>query len=202
MGWADKARKAGVVVAIAAAASFGLSPSGEDLVINHEGNVRVVYLDPVNIPTVCVGHTGTVSRADVGKRFSEDTCRRLLREDVTTAVAAVRRSVRVPITQNQFDALVSLAFNIGAGAFHSSTLVRKLNAGDYRGAGEQFHRWVYAGGKRLNGLVKRRADEAALFMKDIDTYDTGPEERDGALDKGIRGTARTARRRELELATV
>ncbi len=76
---------------------------------------------------------------------------------------AVRRYVRVPLKQHQFDALVSLSFNIGAGAFHRSTLLRKLNAGDVAGAAQQFHVWKWAGGRVQSGLIIRRAAERALF---------------------------------------
>ncbi|WP_230951259.1 lysozyme, partial [Xylella fastidiosa] len=76
---------------------------------------------------------------------------------------AVRRYVRVPLKQQQFDALVSLSFNIGAGAFHRSTLLKRLNAGDVAGALEQFHVWKWAGGSIQSGLIIRRAAERALF---------------------------------------
>ena len=68
------------------------------------------------------------------------------------------------MNQNQFDALVSLAYNIGTGAFNKSTLVKKLNAGDIRGAADQFDVWINAGGKRMQGLVNRRAREKALYL--------------------------------------
>jgi lysozyme len=125
--------------------------------------VKAVYLDPVGIPTACVGHTKTVTRADVGKQLSEEVCLRMLDADTADAQAAVRRSVTVPITQEQYDALVSFAFNVGGGALHSSTLVRKLNAGECWGAGAEFPRWDKARGRVLPGLVKRRADERTLF---------------------------------------
>ena len=74
---------------------------------------------------------------------------------------ALKQCVRVSLHQYECDAFVSLAYNIGSGAFCGSTLVRKLNAGDYAGACAEIDRWVYAGGKRLPGLVKRRAEERA-----------------------------------------
>ena len=78
--------------------------------------------------------------------------------------SAVYENVKVGLNQNQFDALVSLTYNIGIGAFSKSTLLKKLNAGDYKGTSNQFDVWVNAGGKRLDGLVKRRAKEKALFL--------------------------------------
>jgi lysozyme len=77
----------------------------------------------------------------------------------------VNNSVTIPLNQNQFDALVSLAYNIGTGAFSKSTLVKKLNTGDIRGAADQFDVWVNAGGKRMQGLVNRRTKEKTLFLK-------------------------------------
>ncbi len=76
-----------------------------------------------------------------------------------------RPSVTVPLNQNQFDALVSLTYNIGSGAFNNSTLLKKLNKGDYQGAADQFLVWNKAGGKVMKGLVRRREAEQALFLK-------------------------------------
>lgn len=121
-----------------------------------------VYLDPVGIPTVCVGHTGTVTHADVGKDLSH-LCAQLLAEDTNEAQSSVRQAVTVKITQAQYDALVSFTFNVGGGALRSSTLLRKLNAGDCWGAAAEFDRWVNARGRKLPGLVKRRADERRQF---------------------------------------
>lgn len=75
----------------------------------------------------------------------------------------MRRNVKVPLSQGQFDALTSFTFNLGAGALASSTLLKKLNAGDCAGAQKEFGRWVHAGGEVLQGLVRRRAAEAKLF---------------------------------------
>ena len=84
--------------------------------------------------------------------------------DLKKFEAAVNNAVKIPLNQNQFDALVSLAYNIGTNAFSKSTLVKKLNANDIRGAADQFDVWVNAGGKRMQGLVNRRAREKALFI--------------------------------------
>ncbi|ACO74987.1 Lysozyme [Laribacter hongkongensis HLHK9] len=81
--------------------------------------------------------------------------------DVQKFEGALKQCVRVPLHQHEYDAFVSLAYNIGSGAFCSSTLVQKLNAGDYAGACAEIDRWTYAGGIRLPGLVKRRAEERA-----------------------------------------
>ena len=73
----------------------------------------------------------------------------------------------MPLSQSQFDALVSLVFNIGGGAFRKSTLLQKLNAGDYAGASNEFMRWIKAKGRVLGGLVTRRAAERALFLSEV-----------------------------------
>jgi lysozyme len=144
------------------AAAFALSATGAGVLVMHEGTVPTVYLDPVGIPTVCVGHTKTVTRADVGKDLSH-LCAQLLASDTGDAQASVQRVVTVPITQAQYDALVSFTFNVGGGALRTSTLLRKLNAGDCWGAGAEFPRWNKARGRVLPGLVKRRADERRMF---------------------------------------
>lgn len=87
----------------------------------------------------------------------------LLADDVAWAESAVRSSVLVPLTQNQFDSLVSFTYNVGAGAFKASTLLRKLNAGDYAGASGQFGRWINASGQPLAALVTRRDAERQQF---------------------------------------
>lgn len=81
--------------------------------------------------------------------------------------AAVRDELRVPVTQGMFDALVSWTYNVGVGAMRTSTLMRKLNAGDYVGAAFEFDKWVKAGGQTMTGLVKRRDREQALFNAGI-----------------------------------
>jgi lysozyme len=145
------------------AAVLVLSGAGTAAIMHDEGSVKRVYLDPVGIPTVCVGHTSTVSKADVGRTFTDAQCAELLKADTAVAQAAVARLVKVPITQGQYDALVSFTFNVGASNLKSSTLLRKLNAGDCRGAAAEFPRWNRAKGTVLPGLTTRRARERATF---------------------------------------
>jgi lysozyme len=147
------------------AAVMTLSVAGASGIVYHEGTVGKVYLDPVGIPTVCVGHTRTVTKADVGKDMSAQ-CAQLLVSDTKAAQSAVGRLVLVPVTQAQYDALVSFTFNVGEGNLRSSTLLLKLNSYDCHGAAAEFPRWNKARGKVLPGLVKRRADERITFEQD------------------------------------
>ncbi len=148
------------------AATLVISATGIAGITQYEGEVHKVYLDPVGIPTVCAGHTATVSRKDVGKTFTTERCSELLRSDVSAASVAVARLVKVPVTQAQYDALVSFTFNVGSGSLASSTLLRKLNAGDCHGAASQFDRWNKANGRVLPGLTARRAWERSIFEPD------------------------------------
>ena len=148
------------------AATFVLSAAGLYSLLADEGMRNTAYLDVANIPTICVGHTAGVKVGDVA---SDEVCRELLKQDVRTAEAAVRAGVAVPITQEQFDALVSWTFNVGADAATASTLLRKLNAQDCHGAAAEFSRWdksrVRGVLRPVAGLTARRAKERALFEK-------------------------------------
>lgn len=139
-----------------AAGLLALSSIGALGIVAHEGMRRVAYVDPVGVVTVCAGHTKT---AKLGQVKTEAECAELLKQDVKHAEAAVRRLVKAPVTQEQFDALVSFVFNVGETSFAKSTLLKKVNAFDCWGAGAEFTRWTYAGGVQLPGLVNRRADE-------------------------------------------
>jgi lysozyme len=148
------------------AATLAISAAGLTGIQHFEGTEQKVYLDPVGIPTVCTGHTATVTSRDVGKTFSDAQCATLLKADTGAAQAAVRRLVLVPVSQGQYDALVSFTFNVGGGALGSSTLLRKLNAGDCHGAAAEFPRWNKARGRVLPGLTARRAWEQGIFEAD------------------------------------
>ena len=145
------------------------SAAGLKIIKEHEGFRAIAYLCPAGVPTIGYGHTSTVRAEDVGvKRISKAEAERLLLGDVADAEADVRRLVLYPLDQGQFDALVSFVFNLGGARFGRSTLLRKLNARDKAGAALEFARWNKGrvGGKLvvLPGLVRRRAEEAALFM--------------------------------------
>ena len=139
-----------------AAGLLALSSIGALGIISHEGMKRVAYRDPVGIVTVCAGHTAT---AKLGQVKTEAECAELLKQDVKYAEQAVKRLVKVPLTQEQFDALVSFTFNVGETSLAKSTLLKKINNFDCWGAGKEFIKWTYAGGQQLPGLVIRRAAE-------------------------------------------
>jgi lysozyme len=133
------------------------------LIKKHEGLRLEAYLPtPNDVWTIGYGHTHTAKK---GQKITEAQAEELLRRDIAWAEEAVNESVVVPLTQNQFDALVSFVFNVGVGAFSKSTLLRLLNAKDYEGAANQFLRWNKQKGKVLNGLTKRREEERRLFLE-------------------------------------
>jgi len=135
------------------------SDAGVRFLMAEEGVRNEAYPDPAAgwaIPTIGVGHTGPdVRRGDV---WSDDKVMEVLRADLAGWENLICANVDVPLTQNQFDALVSWCHNVGAGAFKGSTLLRKLNAGDYAGASAEFPKWCIP-----DMLVGRRARERALF---------------------------------------
>ena len=144
-----------------------ISPSGIDLICNFEGKRLTAYDDGVGVWTIGFGTTVYPNGIKVmkGDTCTEAQAKTYMAHDLKKFEAAVNKAVTVQLNQNQFDALVSLAYNIGTNAFSKSTLVKKLNANDIRGAADQFDVWVNAGGKRMQGLVNRRTVEKALFLK-------------------------------------
>ena len=146
--------------------SMSVSNKGVDLICEFEGKRLVAYDDGVGVWTIGFGtikyHNGV--RVKKGDTCTLDQAKEYMRHDLIEFEHTVNSSVKVPLNQNQFDALVSLAYNIGSNAFKSSTLVKKLNTGDYQGAADQFDVWVNGGGKRIQGLVNRRDREKLLFL--------------------------------------
>jgi len=143
-----------------------INAASQNLIKSYEGLRPTAYLDAVGVPTIGWGHTKTVTKADVGRKtISQAEAQRLFDADIAEFEKAVARLVTVPLTENQRGALVSFAYNLGAGNLGSSTLLKKLNAKDYKGAQAEFGKWNRAGGKVLAGLTKRRAAEAELFGK-------------------------------------
>jgi len=137
------------------------SPAGIALICRFEGCKLDAYRDSVGVETIGYGHTG--AGVSEGLHIDQARAEQLLASDLVTFECQVSSAVRVPLSQNQFDSLVSLSFNIGAGAFRNSSLLKRLNGGDYRGAASEFGRWVHAGAEVSPGLVARRASEQAMF---------------------------------------
>lgn len=148
--------------------------AGVSLIQEFEGFVPTWYPDPAHgwkVPTIGYGHTSAAGSPQYATSKSltltKDEARAILQRDLATYEADVKRLVTVPLNQNQFASLVSFTYNLGAGNLGNSTLLRKLNAGDYAGAADEFPRWNKAGGKVLAGLVRRRAAERDLFLKPV-----------------------------------
>jgi len=144
-----------------------LSTQGLDLIIEFEGLHEKMpdgrykaYRCPAGVWTIYAGCTEGVSE---GMIVTEAEGKAMLATEMEKHAAAVQRLVTVPLTQGQYDALVSFSYNVGSGALGGSTLLKLLNAGDYEGARGQFGKWTKAAGVELAGLVRRRAREAEVF---------------------------------------
>nr|WP_269841900.1 lysozyme [Enterobacter asburiae] len=142
------------------------SDKGIALIKKFEGCKLTAYQDSVGVCTIGYGWTQPVDGKPirVGMTIKQETAERLLKTGLVSYESDVSRLVKVGLTQGQFDALVSFTYNLGARALSTSTLLRKLNAGDYAGSADEFLRWNKAGGKVLNGLTRRREAERALFL--------------------------------------
>jgi lysozyme len=150
---------------IAVAGAGALAIAGV-LVDYFEGRQNVPYQDPGGVWTVCEGHTSNVTP---GRQYSDAECDALKAQDLAKADAAVQRLVKVPLTDAQRAALIDFTFNLGEGALAGSTLLKRLNAGDYAGACDEYSRWVNA---KVNGklqplpsLVTRREAEEWLCLQ-------------------------------------
>ncbi|MBD8556278.1 lysozyme [Rhizobium sp. CFBP 8762] len=142
------------------------SANGRKLIAEHEGNMLTAYQDSVGVWTIGVGHTSAAGAPVVtkGMKITAAQSDEILSRDLANTEKEVRDLLKVDVTQNEFDALVSLGFNIGGTALGKSTLIRKLNAGDWAGAADQFLVWNKAKGRVLAGLTKRRKAERTLFL--------------------------------------
>ncbi len=141
-----------------------ISKQGLDLICRFEGFSPVIYICPAGYPTIGYGHLITeANKEQFLGGVDEDEALELLRSDAGKAERAVLRLISVPLTQGQFDALVSFTFNLGSGALQRSTLRRKVNREEHADVPAELVKWVWAGGRKLKGLVKRRAAEAKLY---------------------------------------
>lgn len=151
------------------------------LIKSAEGFVDHWYPDPAHgwaVPTVGYGHTDAAGEpkyaATKGKRFTEAEASAMLLRDLEAYEDDVRDLVKVPLNENQHSALTSFTYNLGKGNLAKSTLLKKLNKGDYAGAAAEFGKWVNAAGKPLPGLVKRREAERRLFLTPAQTMPPAP----------------------------
>ncbi|MGB1648674.1 MAG: lysozyme [Cycloclasticus sp.] len=142
-----------------------ITQDGIDLIKRFEGFSSTVYICPAGYPTIGYDHVVLDEEKDqFAAGIDQEQGEELLRKDAQVAERAVLRLITVPLTEGQFDALVSFTFNLGSGALQRSTLRRKLNRQEYVSAAKEFRRWVWAGGRKLKGLIKRREAEKALFI--------------------------------------
>ena len=164
-----------------------ISVAGANLIKHFESCLKKVgpdrftaYKCPAGVWTIGWGTTTEHGHSiKSGLVWSQAQCDAAFLNDMHIFESDVRRLVKVPLTQWQFDALVSFSYNVGAGAFAGSTLLKKVNAQDFDAAALEFHKWCKAKGKKLDGLVRRRASESLLFQNIAD------EDYDGKPDKVI-----------------
>jgi GH24 family phage-related lysozyme (muramidase) len=143
-----------------------ISNNGITLIKQFEGCKLQAYQDSVGVWTIGYGWTQPVDGKPVAKgmTITQQKANILLAEGVSQYEKGVTNLVTVAVNQNQFDSLVDFAYNLGVNALKGSTLLKKLNAGDYAGAAAEFPKWNKAGGKELAGLTRRREAEKSLFL--------------------------------------
>jgi lysozyme len=147
--------------------NFTVSPNGIKFIAGHEGEILRVYADPVGLLTLGVGHLLTAAEKKampLGTKITQKQSREYLAKDLQRFERAINAAVAVPITQNQFDALVSFAFNVGESAFKRSSVLRNLNNRKFAAAADSLLAWNKAGGRVLKGLTRRRKEERELFL--------------------------------------
>ncbi|HEY9761730.1 MAG TPA: lysozyme [Trichocoleus sp.] len=146
--------------------SKAINSAGLEIIKHFEGIRLKAYQDSVGVWTIGYGHTSMAGPPHVtpGMTISAAEAETILKRDLGVFEKGVDDAVTATVNSDQFSALVSFAFNVGLGNLRNSTLLKKLNAGDSKGAAEEFLRWSYAGGKQLPGLLRRRRAERALFL--------------------------------------
>lgn len=134
--------------------------TGLDLIKQFEGLKLESYVCPAG--KITIGY-GTTKGVKLGQKITKDQAEKMLMDEYLQCESQVAKLITVPLKQHQLDALVSFVYNLGSGQLLGSTLRRKLNSGDYQGAAMEFDKWVFAKGKKLIGLVNRRAAERKMF---------------------------------------
>ena len=145
--------------------SLRINEAGKGLIKEFEGLRLTSYLCPAQVWTIGFGST---DRIMPGMTITKERAEELLDEDLVRFEKGVLSAVKVDLNENQFSALVSFAFNVGLNAFDDSTLLKKLNWGDYEGAADEFKRWIWSDDRILEGLVRRREAERELFLSAVD----------------------------------
>ncbi|MGB4191945.1 MAG: lysozyme [Rickettsiales bacterium] len=141
-----------------------ITSNGLQLIKRFEGFSSTIYLDVADLPTIGYGHLIKPHEKHLYKNgITETEAIALLKQDIALAEHAVIRLINVPLNNNQFDALVSFTFNLGAGTLQRSTLRAKLNKQEYWAAPREFMRWIYAEGQKVPGLIIRRMAEVELY---------------------------------------
>lgn len=141
-----------------------VTEEGLNLIKRFEGFSPKIYICPAGYPTIGYGHVMLAhEREQFAAGITQAEATELLRKDVRIAERAVLRLISVPLADGQFDALVSFTFNLGAGALQCSTLRRKVNRGEHQAVPAELVKWVWAAGKRMPGLVRRRKAEALVY---------------------------------------
>lgn len=135
------------------------------IVKKYEGCKLEAYKCPADVWTVGVGHTG--SDVCEGLKWTQAQADAALNKDLLRALNDARKVIDVGLNDKQMAAIVSFVFNLGIGNFRNSTLLKKINKGDFLGASKEFLKWTYGGGRQLPGLVARREAEAKLFMEHV-----------------------------------
>ena len=142
-----------------------ITQEGLDLICRFEGFSPVIYICPAGYPTIGYGHLITeANKEQFLDGIDELEALDLLKIDVQKAEKAVLRLINVPLTDGQFDALVSFTFNLGGGALQRSTLRRKVNRQEHSAVPAEFMKWVWAGGRKQKGLVRRRKAESKNYV--------------------------------------
>lgn len=154
-------------------AGLSVSDRGIAFIARHEGFKPSVYKDPAGLDTIGYGHKVKAGEK-FGPKLGNEEARRLLLADIATAEAAVHKQVKVTLAQQQYDALVSFVFNVGGQAFASSTLLKQLNAGNYKSAATEMLRWcnirLQGKVKPSPGLLARRVAEQTMFHESMKNY--------------------------------
>jgi lysozyme len=143
-----------------------LSPRGKSLIKSWEKLMLTAYKDQGGKDTIGWGH---LMKKGEPRTINLAQAEQLLADDLAWVGEALYSTIKVPVSQDEYDALYSLVFNIGETKWRKSTLLRKLNMEDYRGAALQFPAWIYVGGKKSKGLENRRKHEQSIFVSALHT---------------------------------